>query len=250
MTAHGMKCILFWFNLCFSGACIHQNQVEVIKSHSNKPWSHDNKFLVRYNNTNMHMKIGENSIVYEYAYYTIAKQMGTTDIVMHTELVSRGNSKIAILSPWVPNIINNWKISEQCLDICSPRAFQILVIDYLIGYIDRPANCHIVNNKIFAIDNDSGSETIRITENSVAYQYNVIDVALKTKNSNLCACADLNVLMKSVYIPLPPMCFSVHQAALWTKIFRAAKVRLLKLRSKICKSNGSSYTQPDIKSDF
>ena len=179
------------------------------------------------------MKTGEKTIVYEYAYFTIANQMGATDIVMNTELVDCG-SKLAILSPWVPNIINNWEISKQCLNICSPRAFRILVIDYLIGYIDRPANCHIINNKLFAIDNDSGSETIRITESSVAYQYNVMDVALKAKNIDVCNCSDLNFLKMVIRLPSPPMCFSVHQANLWTKIFRAAKIRLMKLNLKIC----------------
>jgi hypothetical protein len=109
-----------------------------------------------------------------------------------------------------------------------------MIIDYLIGYIDRPANCHTINKLLYAVDNDSGSAKLQILPSKEHYQYNIIDDALKQNHRELFSCFNVTVTkVHRVYTPVPPNCFSQHQATLWKKIFDAADARLQRLQQYV-----------------
>lgn len=210
--------------------CLDGKNITIIESHSNKPWSNNNKFRVRYRDSDMHMKTGNEQIVYEYAYYTIAKMVRARPVMLPTKLVLLPSSEVAVLFPWQNAIAGGWAVSQQCHDYCNQRAFTIMVLDYLIGYVDRPANCHLNNNRLYAIDNDSGSATTEIVQTTQSYQYNILYKAMQTGDTRAFACYNASLIAHAIHTPRPPPCFSTSQATLWRHVFTAAAARLTRLQ--------------------
>lgn len=212
--------------LVMSTTCVPLNNISIKHSHSNKPWSKNNKFLVEYNNKQMNMKTGNQSIVNEYAYYIISLQMDSHEIVLETTLVANNQHALGVLSPWMPEIKSGWDISHKCLDICGHRSSKIAIIDYLVGYIDRPANCHIIDDLPFAIDNDSGSITQKIQHNNIKHQYNKLEKSIQETPLKACRCIKPHLKLFFLRLPKKPHCFSIQQWTFFKSIFKYANYRL------------------------
>ena len=57
----------------------------------------------------------------------------------------------------------------------------MLLVDYIMGHSDRPSNCHTINGKVYAIDNDGITITPKLKDWNNDIQENILHKALKNK---------------------------------------------------------------------
>ena len=141
-----------------------------------KRWNRDHyKFLL---DDGSYLKLGDTAAVKEMVYYHMAVHAGFAEEVMpHIRGVavtcgqatlqqfianrhgarrpSYQNATIGLLS----DAVNITKLpADACWNISDPRAAKVMVLDYMVGYTDRNANCMASEGGVAAIDQDSGPE--------------------------------------------------------------------------------------------
>lgn len=138
-----------------------------------KPWSKYNKFKTT---DGLFIKIGQNNIVHEAIYTAVARLLCLEHIFLKpvsffsechsTESFARQfqqEHKFALplfgmLVEFTAGVIANKSTWTMCYDPHRKNVLDILLVDYLTGHSDRPANCHIFKNTVYAVDNDGSSE--------------------------------------------------------------------------------------------
>ena len=118
-----------------------------------KGWSGGNKFVVNFAGRQAFLKLGDLGIDMEFAYHSIAQAL-RFNITLPT-LFDQG----ALMTPFVPHMehCGNDHCKQLCLAPANVRGAQIAVVDFLVGYVDRPVNCHTISGVAYAVDNDSGT---------------------------------------------------------------------------------------------
>jgi hypothetical protein len=147
-----------------------------------KPWSKMNKFIAN----NGFLKLGVENIAHEYLYWVVADIL-SFDILVSRPLLLLECSDLSkfkqnfykdvkfdtpiygILTQYIPNVESGWGQTKYCYDVRDDRAWKVMVVDFLLGHSDRPANCHRINNTVYAIDNDGASvtKTIDTVDNGI-----------------------------------------------------------------------------------
>ena len=134
-----------------------------------KSWSKYNKFVTNQG----FLKLGKENVAHEYLYWCVAFQLGFDDIFVGkpsvhyeckdtyslTSQVQHAPKTMmaplyGILTPYVDSMKGGWDQSKLCRDLNDERVVKMLIVDYLVGHPDRPANCHAIDGKVYAIDND------------------------------------------------------------------------------------------------
>jgi len=120
-----------------------------------KPWSVD-KYSAVFRGQKVFLKTA--GVRAERAYYDVGVQMGFKTILLPSQFDMKNN---VMLTPLVKVVScgNNATCRNNCANPSfGVRHAMIAALDYVMGYVDRPMNCHYVNNNVFAIDNDSMTE--------------------------------------------------------------------------------------------
>ena len=177
---------------------VKAHRLSLLKNEGNhkqfdKPWSKYNKFLTNQG----FLKIGRESIVHEWLYRQVASSMGVGDIVLgNSTIISMCNTTselssqlknspkfilpvYGILTPIQKKIAGGWDQEKYCKNISNIRALKILFIDHLLGHNDRPANCHTVSGKVYAVDNDGVTISKKIPKPSSNIQEYILSNLLK-----------------------------------------------------------------------
>jgi len=120
-----------------------------------KPWAAD-KFTARLLGQAVFVKTA--GVRAERAYYEIGLRMGFEAIL----LPSKFDIKRSLMVTPASNVTECGR-DVRCRDNCANprwgvRHAMIAALDYVMGYVDRPMNCHFVDGQLFAVDNDSMTE--------------------------------------------------------------------------------------------
>jgi hypothetical protein len=157
---------------------VHLSNIELAPNEGehilfDKPWSKYNKFKTT---DALFMKIGQNNIVHEAIYIAVARLLRLEHIFLKpvsffsechsTESFARQfrqEHKFALplfgmLVEFTAGVIANKSTWTMCYDPHRKNVLDILLVDYLTGHSDRPANCHIFKNTVYAVDNDGSSD--------------------------------------------------------------------------------------------
>jgi len=117
-----------------------------------KPWATD-KFTATLRGQNVFIKTS--GVRAEHAYYQVGMQMGFEAVLLPSKF---DMTRLLMVTPALH--VTSCAADVRCRDNCANpswgvRHAMIAALDYVMGYIDRPMNCHFVRGKVFAIDNDS-----------------------------------------------------------------------------------------------
>ena len=189
----------------------------------NKDWSYLNKFKVQLHGTKkpLMLKMETGSIMNEFVYVFVANVLGTEQVLLPTPRVVLGcdtsvtetfwnevlrhdpwarankwmwqkkktssNLLIGSLTPFAENIKDGWDVSDHCFKMEDPRAFAVVVMDYAVGYVDRPANCHLVDDEVYAVDNDSGYKSLWFNPEHADFQSNWLFEQTQENPAAVCA---------------------------------------------------------------
>lgn len=161
-----------------------------------KPWSNYNKFIT----DKGFLKLGTDNVAHEFMYWSVAKALNLKDIFtspvrtismckdatdLTDQLTSPPSIKVplyGIFNAYKPNMKSGWGEMDHCKDIKSTRVLKMLLVDYLMGHSDRPSNCHTIDGKVYAIDNDGITITPKLKDWNNDIQENILHKALKDEH--------------------------------------------------------------------
>jgi hypothetical protein len=164
-----------------------------------KGWSKYNKFVTNQG----FLKLGMDNIAHEYLYWNVAFLLGFEEIFFGKPTVrydckdiyalssqlehvpkSLSAPMYAILTPFSDSVKSGWDQTKNCKDLSDERVLKMLIVDYLVGHSDRPANCHTINGKVYAIDNDGVTLEKKLKHFTNNVQENILNEALKDMDQN------------------------------------------------------------------
>ena len=131
-----------------------------------KTWSKNNKFTACDCGKKVFLKLGKEKVPHEMVYAALAKVLKTnvtleTKFDLEHSLMATPFHEIgACLRP----------CNFRCLSPVTPHGAQIATLDFIVGYNDRPMNCHVAEGRVWAIDNDFVAQSSLFPKGDPNYQ--------------------------------------------------------------------------------
>ena len=159
-----------------------------------KHWASD-KYTGDYGGARVFIKT--TGVSAEYAYHQVGILLGFAPILLPAAF---DLTQQLMIAPFVKT--STCGADAECRNNCANpergvRHAMLAALDYVMGYIDRPMNCHYVGGQVFAIDNDSmtdGSMQPARVSNDYQWQYVPDRVPLRS----LCT---LHLVPRSIDLP-------------------------------------------------
>lgn len=175
-----------------------------------KGWSRMNKFLIANHRI---LKLGRSNIIHEWLAYQIATHLqidyiflqGPSTYLHECDDMSAFEAKFAhplryklpvygMLTQHLARAQQNspglWKQTAKCHDPKTKHMPELSALDFVMGHIDRKANCHVMGDAVVPIDNDAVNEELSFVRFTNPDQQNILHNMMMERRSVYAGLAD------------------------------------------------------------